>query len=54
MFRLPGGEVLLGGLSEGALAEQSQEALQDSLREEEKSGESGLHGTPVVSGKNSK
>ena len=53
MFRLQGGEVLLGGLSEGALAEQSQEALQDSLREEE-SGESGLHGTPVVSGKNSK
>ena len=54
MFRLQGGEVLLSGLSEGALAEQSQEALQDSLRlREEKSGESGLHGTPVVSGKNS-
>ena len=53
MFRLQGGEVLLSGLSEGALAEQSQEALQDSLREEE-SGESGLLGTPVVSGKNSK
>ena len=49
LFRLQGGEVLLGGVPEGALAAQSQETLQDSLGKEE-TGESGLHGTPGISG----